>query len=287
MMGYKLKTTALAFVAFFCATIAIGQSTRADRILEDFYHQPDKILVAAHRAAHQNFAENSIAALEESIRLEVDIVELDVRMTNDSVLVILHDRTVDRTTNGEGKLSEMTFGEARSLRLLHQDQPTEQVIPTLDEVLPIAKDKILIDIDFKANSKEALVKTVELIKKYGMEHQIIFFLYDYKLAPVLHSICPELIIMPRAYKKKDVNNILDWDYIKIIHVDESFYKERLMKKIVDSNVRVWINALGKYDNMEKEEQNSGYSKLFSKKYINVIQTDRPQELIDYLNVTLN
>lgn len=286
-MEYKLKTTASAFVAFLYAFIALGQSTRAERILEDFYHRPDKILVAAHRAAHQNFAENSIAALEESIRLGVDIVELDVRMTKDSVLVILHDRTVDRTTTGEGKLSEMTFGEIGSLRLLHHDRPTEQVIPTLDEVLSIAKDKILIDIDFKADSKEALVKTVELIKKYGMEHQIIFFLYDYELAPVLHTLCPELIIMPRAYKKKDVNNILDWDFIKIIHVDESFYKERLMKRIMDSDVRVWINALGNYDDMEREEQNSGYSRLFSKKYINVIQTDLPEELILYLNNSSN
>ena len=287
MMGNILKNTALTLAGFFYTLNAIGQATKVDSILEDFHYHPDKVLVAAHRAAHQNFSENSIAALEESIRLDVDIVELDVRMTKDSILVILHDKTVDRTTNGKGKLSEMTFNEARNLQLLHQGQPTGQVIPTLEEVLSIAKDRILIDIDFKVDSKEALAKTVGLIQKYGMEHQTIFYLYDYKLSPILHKICPNLIIMPRAYKKKDVNKILDWDYIKIIHVDESFYKERLMKKIMDSKVRVWINALGKYDNMEMEEKNSGYPKLFSKKYINVIQTDFPQQLKYYLNSIMN
>ena len=129
---------------------------------------------------------------------------------------------------------------------------------------------------------EALEKTVGLIKKYGMQGQVIFYLYDYRLSPVLHSMSPELIIMPRAYKKKDINQILKWDYIRIIHVDESFYKERLMRKIMDSNVRVWINALGKYDAMEMEGKNSGFSKLFQKKYINVVQTNLPEELIEYL-----
>lgn len=286
-MEFTLKNTATALVPFLLAFMAIGQETKAESILEEFHHQPDKILVAAHRAAHQNFAENSIAAIQESIRMDVDIVELDVRMTKDSVLVILHDRTVDRTTNGSGELSTLTFEEARSFQLLHQGKPTEQVIPTLEEVLSVTKDKIVIDIDFKADSKEALVKTVDLIKQYGMERQIIFFLYDYTLAPVLHTICPELIIMPRAYSKRQVKRILEWDYIKIIHVDESFYRERLMKKIIDSKVRVWINALGTYDNMEKEEKNSGFAQLLSKKYINVIQTDLPEELTGYLNTFLN
>lgn len=98
----KYEVTAL--VTFLCVIQSFCQTTKADSILYDFNNNPEKILVAAHRATHQNYPENSIAAILESIRLGVDIIELDVRATKDGKLVVIHDRTVVRTTNGTGKV---------------------------------------------------------------------------------------------------------------------------------------------------------------------------------------
>ncbi|SEC70825.1 glycerophosphoryl diester phosphodiesterase [Maribacter dokdonensis] len=257
------------------------QSSKADSILFDFNHRPEKILVAAHRAAHQNHPENSIAAIRESIHMGIAIVELDIRVTQDDKLVVMHDRTVDRTTNGSGKVEQLTFEEIRSLRLKHNDNLTDEQVPTLEEVLVEATGKILIDIDFKAAPKH-IDKALALIEKHEMEDQIIFFLYDHKLSPKLHEKSPDIIIMPRAHNQSEIEEILKWNYIKVIHVDDSFYDDTLINRILDANVRVWMNALGKYDTMENKEKNSGFDAILKHKNINIIQTDLPEELSNFL-----
>ena len=67
------------------------------------------VLVAAHRGDWRNAPENSIQAIKNCIEMGVDMVEIDVRMTKDSALVLMHDNTIDRTTTGEGKVSEWTL----------------------------------------------------------------------------------------------------------------------------------------------------------------------------------
>ena len=281
-INLKVGLSTILF-AFVCITQCYSQTTKADSILYDFNHRPEKILVAAHRAAHQNYPENSIAAIRESIRLGIEIVELDIRVTKDDKLVVIHDRTVDRTTNGTGKVERLKFDEIRNLRLKHNEALTEEIVPTFEEVLLEAKGKMLIDVDFKAAPKH-IDKALALIKKHKMEDQIIFFLYDHKLSPKLHKKSPTIQIMPRAHNLDEVEKILKWDYIKVIHVDESFYDDALMKRILDANVRVWMNALGKYDAMEKTERNSGFNALLQQKNINIIQTDLPKELHEFLLV---
>nr|WP_302848334.1 glycerophosphodiester phosphodiesterase family protein [Maribacter dokdonensis] len=150
------------------------------------------------------------------------MVELDIRVTKDDKLVVMHDRTVDRTTNGSGKVEQLTLEEIRSLRLKHNDNLTDEQVPTLEEVLIEATGKILIDIDFKAAPKH-IDKALALIEKHEMEDQIIFFLYDHKLSPKLHEKSPDIIIMPMAHNQSEIEEILNWDYVQVIHVDDSFY----------------------------------------------------------------
>ncbi|WP_289064145.1 glycerophosphodiester phosphodiesterase family protein [uncultured Zobellia sp.] len=279
-MNLKINLSTIVF-AFLCFNQGFCQTTKADSILYDFNHRPEKILVAAHRAAHQNYPENSIAAIRESIRLGVEIVELDIRVTKDDKLVVMHDRTVDRTTNGTGKVEMLSYEQIQQLHLKHNNHLTEEQVPTFEEVLLETKGKILIDVDFKAAPKH-IDKALALIKKHNMEGQIIFFLYDYKLSPKLHEKSPEIKIMPRAHSQDEVEEILKWNYIKVIHIDESYYDDALMKRILEANVRVWMNALDKYDGMEKIEKNSGFKALLKLKNINIIQTDLPEELNEFL-----
>lgn len=271
----------IALFILFSTLGLYAQTTKADVILNDFYGNKD-ILVASHRAAHQKYPENSIKAIKECIRLGVDIVELDVRQTKDGELVIMHDKTVDRTTNGTGEVNSLTFNELNKLYLLFNNEESGEKIPRFEDVLKETKNRILIDIDFKEDSIDAVNKTYALIKKYDMEDQILFFIHDYKHITLLQNLNPKVKIMPRAYSKQDVKDILKHNNIYITHIDESFYKPRLMKKMIKKGSRVWINALGKYDKMEFELKNSGFDELLKKKYINVIQTDLPEELLKYL-----
>jgi len=88
--------------------------------------------------------------------------------------------------------------------------------------------------------------------------------------------------MPRAYNKENVLDILKNYKVPVIHVDPSFYNDTLMSEIRSHNVRVWINALGKFDDLEKVQKHSGYDSLLAMKNVNVIQTDYPANLLQYL-----
>lgn len=272
----------LATLILFIGLATTAQETKLDSILSDFKDHPKRVLIAAHRATNDHYPENSLQAIAESIRIGIDIIEIDIRQSKDGELLIMHDKTIDRTTNGSGKVDDYTLSELKGYHLTFNDRITEFKIPTFEEVLQLTKGKILLDIDFKLEDMASIKKTYALIQKYGMENQVLFFLYDYKETPKLQQLDPKIRIMPRAYSKKDVKAILKMDNIDIIHVDESYYKDRTMRRIIRSGVRVWINALGKYDTMERLEKNTGFDALLKKKYVNVIQTDLPEALLKYL-----
>jgi glycerophosphoryl diester phosphodiesterase len=239
-------------------------------------------MVTAHRAAHTHYPENSLGALQEAIRLGVDIAEVDIRQTKDHVLVIMHDGKVDRTTNGKGVLADLTYQQLMELRLIQDGKPTDEKVPTLEQVLKMAKGKILVDLDFKLGDEDALKRTYKTIEETQTTNQVLFFLYQYKYAPLVHAVNPDVKIMPRAYKVDDVNKILDMKIAKVIHIDEKFYSDTLMKKIRDQHVRVWSNALGVYDDLELSSH-TGFKALLTKtKYVNVIQTNLPEEWLKYL-----
>ena len=266
----------------FLGLISQAQETKLDSILDDYHNNPEQILVAAHRATNPNYPENSLAAIAESIRIGVDIVEIDIRKSKDGELVIMHDKTIDRTTNGTGKVDDFTLAELKEFKLKLGNDVTNEQIPTFEEVLQLTKGKMLLDVDFKLEGEAAVKQTFELIEKYGMEDQILFFLYDYPETAQYQKLNKDIKIMPRAYSRKDIRNIRKLEDISIIHIDDSYYRNGTMRRLIKSGYRVWINALGKHDRMETEAKNSGFDALLTRKYVNVIQTDLPEELLSYL-----
>ncbi|MCM4164203.1 MULTISPECIES: glycerophosphodiester phosphodiesterase family protein [unclassified Arenibacter] len=274
------KTICILFLLLGLSSLA--QETKLEHILNDYTNHPERVLVAAHRATNPNYPENSLAAIAESIRIGVDIVEIDIRKSKDGELVIMHDRTIDRTTNGTGKIDDFTLAELKAFRLQFGNDITDEQIPTFEEVLQLTKGKMLLDVDFKLEGEASVRQTFALIEKYGMEDQILFFLYDYPETTQYQKLNKDIKIMPRAYSRKDIRAIRKLDDISIIHIDESYYKDRTMRRLIKSGYRVWINALGKYDSMEGQEKNSGFDALMSHKYVNVVQTDLPEELLNYL-----
>ena len=259
-----------------------AQTRYVDTILNDFYHHPQRVLVAAHRSAHLVNPENSLSAIKDAIEIGADIIELDVRKTKDGVYVLLHDEKIDRTTTAKGEVSNYTFEELSKIPLLQNGQPTNERIPTFESALLAAKGRIMIDIDFKLDSTEDAINVCKLIREAGMQKQVLFFVYDYPYTSTIDSINNSIPVMPRAYNKENVLDILKNYKVPVIHVDPSFYNDTLMSEIRSHNVRVWINALGKFDDLEKVQKHSGYDSLLQMKNVNVIQTDYPANLLQYL-----
>ena len=124
--------------------VRIVENISLDSIIKLYKNPSDQyVMVIAHRADWRSFPENSIEAIRSAIKLGVDMVEIDVRRTKDGSLVLMHDETIDRTTNGSGKVSELTFDEIRLLRLMSGvGVPTDFKVPTLKEALLECKGKI-------------------------------------------------------------------------------------------------------------------------------------------------
>lgn len=273
------KFTVLLFLLVISAGQLFANESVLTDILRKFNYMPDRILVAAHRGAHQNYPENSLASFREAIRLGVDILETDVRTSKDGVLVIMHDKTLDRTTNGKGNVSDYTFDELRKLRLVHNGTVSEELIPSFDEVLQLVKGKIMLDVDFKA-AKSFAQKTCDAIKDAGMENQTLFFLYNYKEVPALRKVSPTTLFMPRAYNLKEMGQIIKMGNIPVIHIDPSYYNKEAIKEYA-TKTRIWANALGKYDSYSNK--NEGFSQMLNDlEGVNIIQTDYPEELIRFL-----
>jgi len=260
----------------------VAQVTHVDSILNDFYHHPERVLVAAHRSAHLVHPENSLAAIRDAIAIGADIIEVDVRKTKDGVYVLLHDEKIDRTTTAKGAVSNYTYDELNAIPLLQNGQPTNERIPTFESALLAAKGRIMVDIDFKLDSTQDAINVCKLISEAGMQKQVLFFVYDYPYTSIIDSIDNSIAVMPRAYNKEDVVNILKNYKVPVIHVDPAFYNDTLMGEIRSRDVRVWINALGKFDDLEKTQKNLGYDSLLKMKAVNVIQTDYPANLLKYL-----
>jgi glycerophosphoryl diester phosphodiesterase len=110
--------------------------------------QEDYVMVLAHRGGFIDTPENSISAIEHSTNIGVDIVEIDVQLTSDNVLVVMHDQTIDRTTNGSGSVSSYTLQELKQFKLLMPNgSVTDETIPTLKEALDYSKDKMHLFLD--------------------------------------------------------------------------------------------------------------------------------------------
>lgn len=152
--------------------IPLFARTRAEEIREGLLSRdPSKVFVASHRADWRNWPENSIEGINSAIEMGVDIVEVDLQLTKDSVLILMHDAKLDRTTTGKGKISETTYDEIKNLRLKNGvGIYTRHKVPTLEEVLNLSKGRVMLNLD-KADRYFDLV--YDLAKKTGTERQLI------------------------------------------------------------------------------------------------------------------
>ena len=169
----RLKFIILFIICLFysCQTLEISQSSnRFNQIVNEFHdYNSEKILIAAHRAQHTKYPENSLASIKHSIDSGIDIIEIDVRESKDGKLILMHDSTIDRTTNGEGEVSLFTFSELKEFQLTNwiSDTLTHR-IPTLKDALELSKNQIIVDIDIKGASVKSLVS---IVKETGTEAQ--------------------------------------------------------------------------------------------------------------------
>lgn len=229
-----------------------------------------RVIVIAHRGAHHEAPENSLAAIRKAAELGCDYVELDVRTTRDNQLVLMHDGTVDRTTNGEGRVADKTLAEIRELSF-GTDWPSERV-PTFDEALEACQGKLKVYIDHKDASPADVLVAVE---KHKMLKEVVVYgsveeLREYKsLNPAVWIMPPhpgsaeEIDKLVTDLKPETLDgNILEWT------VEQT-------KAAHEAGAQVWV------DNPVIFDTEAGVLRAIELE-VDAIQTDNPARLIELL-----
>ena len=154
------------------------------------------IQVVAHRAGAASAPENTLAALENAVEAGADMVEIDVRMTRDGVLVVMHDGSLERTTGENRNVWETDCAAIRNLDAggWYSGAFAGEPVPTLEEMLKAAEDRVQLMIELKCSPRdqELVERTVEQIQAAGMENQCALACTDLNLLRRSKELAPEL-----------------------------------------------------------------------------------------------
>lgn len=285
------------------AVAALAQS-RAERIIAEIRNPKSKyVVVIAHRSDWRHYPENSLAAMEGAIKMGVDMVEIDVQRTKDGVLVCCHDKTVDRTTTGTGKVSELTADYISTLKLKTKEGVTEYGMPTLAQALDLCRGRVLINIDKGMNYYNQIQ---QMLAERNMVEQVVIksSKKPTTVAKYLDKHSQNMLYMPiinYTARKWEVHSPLFESYLASdipsiayeICWDGTLKGERkIFNRVIKSGAKLWVNTLwdslcgGKEHSFaDNHALNGNEDKIYGKllKYgVTMIQSDRPQLLLDYL-----
>lgn len=292
---------------------AIGErgstaETRSERLLAELDDETaGTVMIVAHRGCWADAApENSLAAIRRCDAIGADVIEIDVGITSDGTPVLMHDETVDRTTDGSGAIAGLTLEQVRDLRLRTglggaDAELTDERVPTLEEALTFSNGRFLVNLDMKA---EAFDRAHEVVEALGMEDSTLMKMSALPDDPVLQnaSFIGETLFMPIIRECTDQNDGLactdsissiapsyaQYDPIayEVVYSSSDFLREGI-GTLRALGGRIWVNTLeptlaaGHTDALAVTDPDAHWGQVI-RDGANIIQTDRPALLLDYL-----
>ena len=169
------------------------------------------LLIGAHRGAMCHAPENTLAAFEKAIEFNTYRIELDVRRSKDGHIVAMHDDTVDRTTDGAGRVNDLTLAELRQLKV----GGTER-IPTFEETLACVRGRSKLLVELKDG--DITEQTIDLIKAADMIGDCTLSSFNEDCLTLAKDLCPELsranfFVKPGVFDAQEVINRLGVDMV--------------------------------------------------------------------------
>ncbi len=165
--------------------------------------------VCAHRGAMSTHPENTLAAFREAVRLGAHMIEFDINLTKDERIVLMHDLTVDRTTNGSGKVTDLTFDQIRSLDAGSWKEPqfAGERVPTLEEALAMMPLNVWLNVHTKGSSRLAEMAAQEIARQ-GRTHQA-FLATERAPATAARVAVPDILICNMQNQGHDAAYVTD------------------------------------------------------------------------------
>ena len=309
-----MKKSLLIVAAALLAACTPEYANRAEAIVAQI-HDPasDYVVVACHRGDWRNWPENSIPAIESIIAMGADMMELDLKMTKDSVLVLSHDANVLRCTNFKKvykdepdkspKVSDLTYDEIKKLRLLraHAAATVDTLcMPTLEEALLCCKDRICVNVD---QGYEFYDQVLEITEKLGTTDQILIkgkkpieVVAEHEAKYSHNMMYMPIVDIQKPSGRKLLDSYLEQGVVPLAYEvcwqnnDDGAFDE-VCGKIIAQGSKVWVNTIwaqlcggnGNDDDaaFQAGDPGSVYDQYLDKG-VSLIQTDRPELLLKYL-----
>jgi len=241
------------------------------------YHEKRYPLISAHRGGpSKGFPENALETFENNFRQQPLIIECDVRTTQDGVLVLLHDETLDRTTTGSGKLQEIEFSALKKLKLKDPEgNITSYRIPTLDEALQWGAGKVIFTLDVKRDVSYAAV--IDAIRRHKAEAYCVIITYSADQAAAVHQLAPTIMISASIQSPADLlrlndHNIPDNRLVAFIGTREA--DKPLYDLLHGHGILCILGTMGNLDKQATVRGDTVYRNLVERG-ADILSTDRP------------
>ncbi len=242
------KKTRLRKKSVYRAALAVAVIADAAFIISGFNKNPfEKIAIfhetkiSAHRGSSLSAPENTMAAFEEAFLNMADSIELDVQMTKDGELVIMHDSSALRTTGVDREISDMTLAEVRELDAgsYFSEEFAGERVPTLEEVLEFAKGRISVNVEIKSGSYGTLVadKVAEMIADMDMIDECVVTSFELDLLQRVKELQPDIevgYILVAAY-----GDFYNMDEVDFFSVNAAFLTKRTVDAIHNSGKQIY------------------------------------------------
>ncbi|CAG7615070.1 hypothetical protein PAESOLCIP111_01776 [Paenibacillus solanacearum] len=266
-------------------------SLQFNEIYAAFNDPEARTLTVSHRGDWRRYPENSLAAVQSCIDMGIDMVEIDVRKTKDGHLILMHDKTVDRMTDGTGKVSDLTLEQIRSLFLKdgkggETARITGMKVALLEEVMRLAKGSIMINLDKCWDARE---EVYEVLVRTGTLTQGLFkSSADYaEVEQFLKGkpTRPEYMHVVEEGNIGQLPNVLQMVRPKALELvfpaDPSPVISAPNFGLLIGRYRIWVNSIQKKLCGGYTDTPSGWEWMIHYGF-NMIQTDCPLELKQYL-----
>jgi glycerophosphoryl diester phosphodiesterase len=193
----------------------------------------EKVIIIAHRGASKLAPENTLKAFQTAIDLEADYIEFDTHLSKDNELIIMHNKDTKKTTGVKGNISELTLEELKRL-----DCGEGEKIPTLNELIEIAKGKIGLQLEIKAKGQAE--KIVDILRSNNLVESTIISSFDHDELLEIQKIEPELKLAALVLgikKKKTIKEAIENNYYAI-HPLDKFTNEKFINSAHENNIKV-------------------------------------------------
>ena len=248
--------------------------------IDAFLDPGGRTWVIAHRGFSGRAPENTVAAIREAIAIGADMAEIDVTLTADNRVVVIHDETLQRTTNGSGNVADHSFDEIRSLDAgsWFASQFAGEKVPTLDEVLDTVKGQILLNVEIKSEAVDRGIsdEVAAAIKARGMTDQVIVSSFSPTALEQMHAVAPEIrtavLYNPELQRGEDPVEIVHGLGASVFNIRGSRLQAKMLRSCREHGIPVGVYTVDKPRKM----------KQWVKKGIDAIFTNYPDRLLTVL-----